>query len=104
MKTYPVNVVGESFQNDDGSDRQKIIRRCRVGMPISLQPEPDNPYDSHAIAVVSEHGQIGYLARGSWVAEALDEGKTVNATIKGIEKSGPLFKRMYGVVLEVLVE
>lgn len=63
MGVYYVAVVGESFPNRDGSDRQAIIRRLRQGHPITLRHEPDNPYDPSAIAVDSARGQIGYLAR-----------------------------------------
>jgi hypothetical protein len=35
-----------------------------------LLPMPDNPYDANAVAVVSPHGQVGYLPRTSAVEYA----------------------------------
>jgi hypothetical protein len=55
-------VAGISYRNPDGSSRQNIARRCSPGERIVLQPEPDNPYDSHAVAVLRENGdQLGYV-------------------------------------------
>lgn len=55
-------VVGVSHKNSDGSYRRKIIRRCRVPEELQLVPEPDNPFDSNAIAVCRANGeQLGYL-------------------------------------------
>lgn len=58
------SVVGESFNNPDGSSRQDEIRRCGVGESVRLQPEPDNPHDPNAVAVYSLRSvKIGYLCR-----------------------------------------
>jgi hypothetical protein len=35
-----------------------------VGMSATLQPEPDNPYDSQAIAVLVDGTKIGFIGRG----------------------------------------
>lgn len=32
-------------------------------MPVTLVLEPDNPYDDHAVAVMSAAGQVGHLPR-----------------------------------------
>lgn len=58
------NVVGESFDNDDGSSRQKIIRACKPMEQLALVREPNNPHDANAIAVKRQNGQqLGYLPR-----------------------------------------
>ena len=58
------HVAGERHRNEDGSDRQAIIRRCRVGELLVLEHEPDNPHDINTIRVLRQNGeQIGYLER-----------------------------------------
>lgn len=55
-------VVGVSHRNNNGSYRKRIIRRCGVPEELRLVPEPDNPFDSNAIAVCRANGeQLGYL-------------------------------------------
>ena len=94
-KLYPVGIVGES--NYQGS-----IRRCMAGQRVEIVHEPDNPYDSNALAVVTESGEtIGYIARDCWLQDAIhEEGHGCEATIKEIMTAeiGQL-----GVVLDVSV-
>lgn len=55
-------VVGESFDNDDGTSRQDIIKKHgKPGIQVHLEREPDNPHDGAAIAVYLADQQIGYL-------------------------------------------
>lgn len=58
-------VVGVSKENNDGSNRQDIIRReVEENDLLSLKLEPENEFDSNAIKVLSKLGnQIGYLSR-----------------------------------------
>lgn len=64
MRHFFANVAGESFHNDDGTDRQPLISRCRVGEALILDAEPDNPQDENAIRVLRLDGkQIGYIER-----------------------------------------
>ena len=45
-------VAGTTRQNDDGADRQKIIRDyVQPGMVLIHKREPDNPYDDWAISL-----------------------------------------------------
>jgi hypothetical protein len=82
---FPLSVVGESYKNKDGTARQSIIRRCSPGDPVSLVPEPDNPKDRFAVAVVHRLGQIGYLPSGSGrVADDMASGKFLSVTILSI--------------------
>ncbi len=67
---FYTKVVGVTFKNDDGSDRQRIIRdlmrsgQLKEGSELRLVPEPENPYDANCIRVLSENGlQIGCLSR-----------------------------------------
>jgi hypothetical protein len=62
-------VHGIFHKNSDGSRRQTVIARCRVGEPIDLKPEPNNAYDSDAIMVCRKSGeQLGYLPTGHHMA------------------------------------
>lgn len=43
---------------------QPAIKRMTEGERVVLSPEPDNPYDSHAVAVRDRAGDtLGYLPR-----------------------------------------
>lgn len=100
MKEYPIGLAGESFRNDDGSDRQAEIRRCSVGDHVGLVREPYNPYDSNCVAVYSARGvQIGCIPRSAaWIAERIDKGYPITGEILSIGSGG---KGLLGVVLTV---
>jgi hypothetical protein len=87
MGEYRAAVAGESFRNEDGSDRQTEIAKCKVGETITLEREPDNQHDRNCIRVISARGvQIGNIARdgAQWMAERMDRGHPVTATIDSI--------------------
>ncbi len=55
-------VAGIPHPNRDGSNRLQIALECKPCEQLDLVPEPDNPSDSNAIAVLRENGQqVGYL-------------------------------------------
>lgn len=69
-KRFYSKVSGVSHSNDDGSDRQWIIKKyCKPGMPLILQYEPENKFDPNAIAIYIEaagkKAQIGYVPSGT---------------------------------------
>jgi hypothetical protein len=98
---FPLSVVGESFKNKNGAQRQDIIRRCRPGDPVTLVPEPDNTKDRFAVAVIHRLGQIGYLESGSGrVADEMASGKFQSVTILNIH-GGDQSRRSVGVSLRV---
>ena len=90
MKTYPIGIVGESFDNDDGSSRQAEIMRCTIGEPAVLVRDPGNRFDPNCVRVVSARGvQIGVIARDDgWIAEVMDQGKPMAAMILSVN-DGP---------------
>lgn len=92
---YPVNVVGEQFYAE-------AVKRCKVGEPVTLRPEPDNPHDDLAIAVISKHGeQIGYIPRDNFVRKVIHrQGKTCAARIW---KKEPMKDGKQDIVLDVVV-
>jgi hypothetical protein len=100
------HVAGESYRNADGSDRQRIIPRCRVGELLVLKHEPDNPHDINAIRVLRQSGeQIGYLERelAGQVVSREAKGEQYHAAIAGIGRAragvGP-----WGVALLIIVD
>lgn len=59
MNTYTTKAVGVSFEN-----RQYKIRQLDLSQDLWVKPEPDNKYDSNAIAIVSDNGEsLGYISR-----------------------------------------
>lgn len=99
-------VVGESFTNSDGQERQQIIRRfARAGMQAHLEREADNPYDPTAIAVYVADQQIGYLKRdvAERLSEKIDSGNyAAGGTIHSVN-GGTKSKPSVGVTLLVTV-
>lgn len=107
-------VSGVTFQNSDGSDRQKLIRAyCKVGVPLVLWREPKNPYGANAIGVwVEVRGfltptkmmQIGYITSraAEELAPIMDQGGKVRARITAI--TGGMQNESVGVNIEIQVE
>jgi len=91
--TYQLGIVGEAGY-------QAEIRACSPGDCVQVLREPDNPYDKHALAVVTVAGQvIGYVPRSSWLQDAIhEEGKGCDAVIRSIKTAS---KGLLGVVLDV---
>jgi len=85
MRSFYQSVHGESFDNDDGTSRQAILSRCVAGDPVELVPEPSNPFDPNAVAViVPGKGMIGYLPRDDDRRHELTRPKIVSiASITG---------------------
>lgn len=99
---YPVEVVGESFSNNDGTPRQKIIKKLATGNPVSLVHDKNNKYSKAAIAVISPYGQIGFLPEESrvkgMVLEMLSKGIIPHAKIISIDTGD---SGLYGVIIDV---
>ena len=95
MRQYRVGLVGES-------NYQPAIRRTKVGTPVDLIHEPNNPHDKTAISARIPGGAtIGYVPRDSWIKRAvLDEGWAMRARVGAIngEQTGNL-----GVVLDLVM-
>jgi hypothetical protein len=70
-------VRGVSFPNDDGTERQAVIRRCRAGEYLEIRRDLENSFSKNALGVFRQGGeQIGnvpeYVARD--YAPLLDSG------------------------------
>ncbi len=80
-------IAGTGFNNDNGSRRAEIIRDfCKVDTPVVLKREPNNKFDSNAIAVYIEAGglkQIGYVKKGTakHYHKRLDSGENITGKV-----------------------
>lgn len=65
-------VVGVTFPNEDGSERQEIIKRCNVGEHLALIHDAYNEYSVFATQVLRTNGeQIGHAPE--YLAERICE-------------------------------
>jgi hypothetical protein len=104
-------IHGVTDRNDDGSDRQKIIRdNVQAGMQLIVKRERNNAYDDSAISlwvktrtlgIFETELQIGYLntSIASDLAPYLDKGGRALITVSEVTGGGD---RNYGV--NVLIE
>lgn len=68
---------------------------CRRGERVDLRPEPNNPFDEHAVAVFSLRGiQLGYIpsVRAVRVAQLIRQGLDVVAVFQGSTRRGGLIR------------
>lgn len=60
---YYCALVGEEFDNRDGTSRQDVIDGLQKGDPVVLVREPNNIHDRNAVLVTARGRGIGYLPR-----------------------------------------
>jgi hypothetical protein len=99
---FSLRVVGERFDNEDGTSRQAEIEQMAVGDKVDLVREPDNPHDPSAVGVYSDRGiRIGFLGadRCGWVGSKISRGMDVRAAVERIGPAGQAGHR--GVVIKV---
>lgn len=61
---FIATVAGASHPNRNGSSRQEIVQRCKLGERLYLIHEIGNRYDKHATRVVRQNGeQVGYVPK-----------------------------------------
>jgi hypothetical protein len=92
-------VVGLDYPNADRGSRRFEALLCHPGDPVSLRPEPRNPHDPHAVAVLSERGvQIGYLTaeRAPWIGGRLRQGVPVVAMFQGMAGAVAYIRLRFG--------
>lgn len=107
--SFNTKVVGVTFEN-----RQDLLVDLEPGVELALVREPDNGFDSNAIAVrLLDGSQIGYLNRllSARLAPVMDAGESYSAAVSAVtggpqdsasaqevRKPGPLGVRDPGVV------
>lgn len=78
-----MRVVGESHCQPA---LQQMRTRCvpgaegRPSFSVALVAEPENPYDEHAVAVISEAGRVGYLPR--------EDARRFGPTLRALRQAG----------------
>lgn len=101
---FHTKVVGVTHDNDDGSNRQKILKKCRVGEELQLIHTPI-PQDKNAVKVCRRNGQqIGWLSRSvaEEIAPRLRKGGKVRAQISSLTGGGLFFKRTRGCNIKIM--
>ncbi|WP_380786345.1 HIRAN domain-containing protein [Sphingomonas sp. R86521] len=107
MGELATSTVGIDFSNPDKSksNRRLEIMLCAPGGPVDLRPEPNNEFDSNAIAVWSDRGvQMGYVSaeRVPLIGKRmqLDE---VAAVFEGLAHSGTYIRLRFEGGLPILL-
>jgi hypothetical protein len=93
VRMFSVAVVGAAYPNKDGGNRRTEITFCDPGEMLKLEPEPKNPHDEHAIAVLSARGfQIGYVAsqRAVFLKGLLRAKHELTAIFQGVAPFGAI--------------
>ncbi len=101
IEDFHTKVVGVTFNNDDGTSRQAIIKNCKAGEDIIFKPVPTAEYPD-AIGVFNKRGQqLGHLS-----AELAAEIKNkygynpMSVTVSNITGGGDL---SYGCNLHIVI-
>ena len=82
-------VVGVTFNNDDGSNRQAIIRKCKEGEQLTLWWDQANQHSSHAVGVFRQNGkQLGHLPDDTAAGVVLEMQAGWNFLAYAQEKTG----------------
>lgn len=81
----------------------EVWHELRVGDPLELRREPDNPHDANAVSVSWRGRKLGYLPRRANAAAAwgLDRGQQLNARISRLAQHPNPARR---IEVEVYVE
>ena len=81
IKNVKLKVVGVTFEG-----RQEIIKQLCHMDNITIRREPTNRFDTNAIAVFTEKGQIGYIGKdyATILAPMMDAGTQFEARIDDI--------------------
>lgn len=89
---FYTKITGVTFNNENGTSRQVLLAQFSdisedAPLELTLVREPNNPYDSNAVAIYTGTGeQLGYL------------NKTTNVTVAPWMDSGEHDVHAYGVL------
>ena len=83
IKNVKLKVVGVTFEG-----RQETIKQLSRNDIITIRREPTNRFDTNAIAVWSEKGQVGYIGKdyASILSPMMDAGTKFEATIAELDE------------------
>lgn len=81
-------VVGVTFDNDNGINRQVILATMKDTDPVQLVREPSNKFDHNAVKVMSGDMHMGYVGKQyvTILAPMMDQGRQFNASIVELDK------------------
>ena len=73
-----------------------VVDQIRVGDPLTLQREPDNPHDIYAVQVLWHEHILGYVPRreNRAIARALDQQMPLNARVVALRPDETPWKRL----------
>ena len=109
MPQFFSKIVGVTFANPDGSDRQELIEdlddmlQNSPFVDLLLKREPENAYDSNAIQVLDGKGrQLGYLSRSvcTTLAPIMDNGVEVKCHLEQI--TGHSLDQNFGINVQII--
>ena len=83
---FSTKVVGVTFDN-----RQAYLSNIKENDKLTVLFEPNNPYDSNAIALLHNGNKIGYFSRK--IAANLKPTNNIDVTVINITQGG---KNTYG--------
>ena len=95
MRTIKTKIVGVTFQNPNGRERQQLLLMLQNKMNqnpnhiILLRRDNKNPHDKNAVAVFNIQGdQLGFLSRNvaKTIAPLMDKGTYIS--IKALQVTG----------------
>lgn len=99
---FHANIAGVTFSNPDGTSRQELIRRCRIGDEILLIRDRNNKHDASAVIAMHRVGQLGWIKSAGLeeFAEFLDRRGRATAKICQLT-GGTRDKPTLGVNIEI---
>jgi HIRAN domain len=95
---YVIRVAGVSHLNDDGSSRQEVLSRCKVGEMLQLRRQPNHRHDKNAVQVLRQNGEmLGFIPRDEarLMAPEIDRGRRYVAVLTTLD-GGHGSKRFLG--------
>ena len=109
MPQFYTKLVGVTFANQDGSDRQDIIEELddllmkQSRVKLFLNRDPNNPFDHNAIEVHDQqHRQLGFLSRSvsETLAPLMDNGVGIECLLKQI--TGHSLDKNFGINVQIV--
>lgn len=102
-KTIRTKVVGVTFKNEDGTDRQKIVSRHKPGDVLILRHQPIRDYPDAVAVYGRRNQQLGHLrselARD--IVKYMKAGRKVTCRVLEITGGGP--GRNWGCNVEITI-
>jgi len=80
----PTKIVGVSFQNPGGSNRQELIKNLKENDTLAIEHEKDNPYDKNSHVIKHNNNILGHINKS--LAEDLVNKVNNGEKILGIKE------------------